>query len=76
MVRVDCLLILVGFLLAGSHDLHVLEGAVRRVVMGVAAGDTGAVAHGDRGGGQLCQALVLTVHRQLVCKAKTHRKLY
>lgn len=57
-------------LLAGGHDLDVLQGAVCRVVVSVATGDAGAVAHGDRGGGQLRQALVLAVHRQLVCKVQ------
>lgn len=47
---------------------------MRCVVVGVAAGDAGAVAHGDGGGGQLCQALVLTVHRQLICKTPTRLK--
>lgn len=55
--------------LGGGHELDVLQGAVRSVVVSVAAGDAGAVAHGHRGGGQLRQALVLAVHRQLVCKA-------
>lgn len=36
------------------------------VVVSVATGNARAVADGDRGGGQLCQALVLSVHRQLV----------
>ncbi|TNN36055.1 hypothetical protein EYF80_053783 [Liparis tanakae] len=35
-------------LLGGGHDLDVLKGAVCRVVVGVAAGDACAVAHGDR----------------------------
>lgn len=52
--------------LDGRHDLDVLESAVRRVVVRVAAGDASAVAHGDRYGGQFCQALVLPVHRQLI----------
>lgn len=50
----------------GGHDLDVLEGAVCCVVVSVATGNACAVAHGDWGGGQLCQALVLAVHRQLV----------
>lgn len=53
-------------LLGGGHDLDVLKGAVCRVVVSVATGNAGAVAHGDRAGGQLRQALVLAVHRQLV----------
>lgn len=53
-------------LLGGGHDLDVLEGAVCCVVVSVATGDAGAVANGDRGGGQLRQALVLAVHRQLI----------
>lgn len=60
----------VSDLLERGHDLDVLEGAVRRIVVGVATGNASAVAHGDRGGGQLCQALVLAVHCQLVCKTK------
>lgn len=55
--------------LDGGHDLEVLEGAVGCVVVGVAARDARAVAHGDRGGGHLHQALVQPVHRQLVCRA-------
>lgn len=57
-------------LLGGGHDLDVLKGAVCRVVVSVATGNAGAVAHGDRAGGQLRQALVLAVHRQLVCKVQ------
>lgn len=57
-------------LLDGGHDLDVLEGAVCCVVVSVATGNACAVAHGDRGGGQLCQALVLAVHRQLICKTQ------
>lgn len=53
-------------LLAGGHDLDVLEGAVCCVVVSVATGNAGAVAHCDWGGGQLCQALVLSIHRQLI----------
>lgn len=60
--------------LDGGHDLEVLEGAVGCVVVGVAAGDARAMAHGDRGGGQLHQALVLPVHRQLVCRPRDRRK--
>lgn len=59
-------------LLDGGHDLDVLEGAVCCVVVSVATGNARAVAHGDRGGGQLGQALVLAVHRQLVCKIQPH----
>lgn len=58
-------------LLHGGQDLEVLEGAVRCVVVGVAAGDARAVAHGERRGGEFHQALVQTVHRQLVCKVQT-----
>lgn len=57
-------------LLDGGHDLDVLEGAVRCIVVGVATGNAGAMAHSDWGGGQLCQALVLAVHCQLVWKTK------
>lgn len=53
----------------GSHDLDVLESVVCGVVMCVAAGDACAVAYGDGWGGQLCQALVLPVHCQLICQA-------
>lgn len=59
-------------LLGGGHDLDVLEGAVCCVVVSVATGNAGAVAHGDRGSGQLRQALVLAVHRQLICKIQQH----
>lgn len=44
------------------------------VVVGVAAGDAGAVAHGDRGGGQLHQTLVLSVHRQLICRTAAQQE--
>lgn len=43
----------VAVLLAGGHDLDVLQGAVCGVVVSIATGDAGAVAHGDRGGGDL-----------------------
>lgn len=52
-------------LLDGSHDLDILKGAVCCVVVRVATGDACAVAHGDGGGGQFRQALILAVHRQL-----------
>lgn len=57
-------------LFAGRHDFDVLQCVVRRVVVSVAAGDAGAVTDGHGVGGQLCQALVLTVHRQLVCQTQ------
>lgn len=59
-------------LLDGCHDLDILKGAVCCVVVRVATGNARAVAHCDGGGGQLCQTLVLAVHRQLTCKAKIH----
>lgn len=55
-------------LLDGGHDLYVLEGAVCCIIVSVAAGNACSVAHGDRGRGQLSQALVLAVHCQLICK--------
>lgn len=57
-------------LLDGDHDLDVLESAVCGGVVRVAAGDARAVAHGDGGGGQLYQALVLPISRQFICKAQ------
>lgn len=69
--RLLCVTILVKeifpvVLLDGGHDLDVLEGAMCCVVVRVATGNACAVAHSDRGGGQLSQALVLAIHRQLV----------
>lgn len=50
----------------GRHDLDVLQGAVGGIILGVPTADARPVADGGGRGGQLHQALVLTVHRQLV----------
>lgn len=55
-----------GVLLDGGQDLDVLQGAVGCVVVSVAAGNARAMTHSDRGGGQFCQTLVLTVYGQLI----------
>lgn len=46
-----------------------------RVVVGVATGNARAMAHGHWRCGQLCQALVLAVHRQLICRVQTHKTI-
>lgn len=57
-------------LLDGGHDLYVLEGAVCSVIVSVATGNACAMAHSDRGRGQLRQALVLAIHCQLIWKVQ------
>lgn len=55
-------------LFGGSHHFNVLKGTVGCIVVCVAAGYACAMTYGDRRSGQLCQALVLTIYSQLICK--------